>query len=113
LGVVLVFRDITERRRAEAELQASREQLAAILQGVADGITVQDMTGRLLYANGAAAQLIGYPSAQALLQAPVQEAMSHFSLKDAAGKPFPSMQLPGWRALQGEQEPEALVRFRL
>jgi len=43
----------------------SRTQLRFILEGIADGITVLDPAGRLVYGNDAAAGLIGYPDAQA------------------------------------------------
>jgi signal transduction histidine kinase len=78
-----VPRDVTEREQAEearakasreegaraaaeaaqTELRASRDQLAAILAGVAEGITVQDAAGHLVYANDAAARLCGFSSA--------------------------------------------------
>lgn len=57
LGIILVFRDITERRQTEQTLQDSRDQLAVILQGIADGVTVQTPTGELLHANEAAVRL--------------------------------------------------------
>jgi PAS domain-containing protein len=47
----VIMRDITERIEAERELQRSRDQLDIILKGITDGITVQDRTGRLVYAN--------------------------------------------------------------
>jgi PAS domain S-box-containing protein len=113
LGVILVFRDISERRQAEQALQGSRDQLAVILQGIADGITAQDLTGRLLYANETAARILGYPSTQALLQAPLRDIMQQFEVLDEEGRPFPLAQLPGRKALQGELHPEALLRFRI
>ena len=63
IGVVLVFRNVQARKQAEADLRHSRDQLAMILAGVADAITVQDARGTLIYANTAAAQLLGYASA--------------------------------------------------
>jgi PAS domain S-box-containing protein len=88
-AIVGVARDVTERKRAEDDVRTSRDQLAAILHGVADGITVQDPTGRLIYANDAAARMLGCPSAQTLLQAPLQEILAHFELLDETGHPFP------------------------
>src|ERR671921_2125615 len=44
-------REITEREKAEEEARGSWSQLEAILQGIADGVTAQDLTGRLVYAN--------------------------------------------------------------
>src|SRR3712207_4905422 len=75
-------REIAERERAQEELQDSRDQLDVILRGVADGITAQEPSGSLIYANEAAARIIGYPSAKALLEAPLQEVMSRFELVD-------------------------------
>jgi len=45
------------------QAQESRDQLEAILQGVADGITVQDAKGTIIYANDVAAHMSGFPSA--------------------------------------------------
>jgi GAF domain-containing protein len=59
------------RIRAEQALRTSRDQLNIVLQGVADGITVQDPRGRLVYANQAAASIIGYDSVEELLEAPI------------------------------------------
>lgn len=112
LGVVLVFRDITERKQIQEEQRKSKEQLEIILKGVADGITAQDPTGRLIFANDGAARATGYPSAQALLEAPLSEVLSRFELMDESGAPFPVSQLPGRLALRGVESPETVLRFR-
>lgn len=106
-------KEIDERRRAEEALRSSRNELEIVLLGVADGITAQDPTGRLIYANEAAARLIGYPSVGALLEAPTQDLMRDFELFDEAGRPLSPENLPGRRALRGEQPPETLIRFRV
>ena len=56
----------------------SREHLEAILQGVADGVIVQDAGGGIAYANEAAAQLLGAPSILSLL---------HHSIADVFAPP--------------------------
>jgi PAS domain S-box-containing protein len=101
------------RLSVEANLRTSRDELKIILQGVADGITVQDRTGRLVYANDAAARIIGYSSAQRLLEAPVEEVMQKFELIDEEGNPFPIEKLPGRKALQGHGSSSADIRFRV
>jgi PAS domain S-box-containing protein len=113
IGVVLIFRDVTERKRAEVALRESRDQLAAILRGVDDGITVQDSSGRLIYANDTAAQLCGYASAEALLQTPLADVMRRFTIMDEGGKPFPLDQLPGRLALQGLPATAQVMRFHV
>lgn len=90
------------------------DQLAIILQSVADGITAQDPDGRLIYANDAAARIVGYPSAHALMDAPVHEVLQGFVLRDASGCPFPVEQLPGRRALRDmPNPPETTLCFRV
>jgi PAS domain S-box-containing protein len=106
-------REIAERRRAQEELRGSRDQLEAILRGVADGITAQDTTGRIIYANETAARLIGFASAKDLVEAPLDELMARFEILDEEGSPFPADRLPGRRALAGEDGPEGALRFRI
>ena len=106
-------REISERMRAQEELRASRDQLEFILLGVADGITAQDPTGRLVYANEVAARLVGYPSAREFMEAPVREVMANFEVTDEEGRPLSVEDLPGRRALAGEEGAEKVLRFRV
>jgi PAS domain S-box-containing protein len=111
-GVVLVFRDITERRKAERELHQAHDQLAVILRGITDGITVQDRLGTLVYANDAAARLSGFATAAEMLTTPPRQILSRFEMLDGDGAPFPFDQLPGRLALRGEPGPDREIRFR-
>jgi PAS domain S-box-containing protein len=92
--------------------RAPRDLLPLILGAVAEGITVQDAAGRLVYANDAAAHLSGYANAEAMLGAKPAEILDQFELLTEDGRPFPPDRLPGRLALEGESAPEALVRFR-
>ena len=103
--------EIAERERAEEDLRDFGEQLEIILRGVADGITAQDPSGELIYANEAAARIVGYPTSEALIKAPVREVMQRFTVADETGRPLSLEDLPGRKALQGESA-EALLRFR-
>ena len=131
-GFAKVTRDLTERMEAEeararasreegarlaaeaaqAELRTSRDQLAAILAGVGEGITVQERSGRLIYANDAAAALSGFPDAAAMLAASPQEIVSRFEILDETGAPFALDRLPGRLLFQGQPAVETLVQFR-
>ena len=132
-GFAKITRDLTERKQAEeiraqvsreegaraaaeaaaAELRASRDQLAAILEGVADGITVVDQSGRMLYANDGAARLCGFASAAALIAAPREEVLARFELLDESGAPLLVERLPTRLALSGETPAAATIRFRV
>ncbi|HET7479741.1 MAG TPA: ATP-binding protein [Rubrobacteraceae bacterium] len=105
-------KEVAERRRAQEELRGSKDQLEIILRGVADGITAQEPSGRIIYANEAAARMVGYPSARALMEAPPGEVLRKFEVLNEEGRPFPLERLPGRRALLGEDAEETL-RFRV
>jgi PAS domain S-box-containing protein len=51
VGAVLVFRDVTERRRAEEELRASEEFNRQVLESAPDCIETLDLDGKLLSMN--------------------------------------------------------------
>ncbi len=96
----------------EAELRVSRDQLQAILDGVADAVTAQDRHGRVIYANDAAARQLGQGSAGDLIEEGATRFLNRYELFDDAGEPFPVEQLPGRRALRGEDPPPTLLRYR-
>jgi PAS domain S-box-containing protein len=66
-----------------------------ILARVADGITVQDEHGRLVYANDAAARLTGFDSSDELLATSIPKVLQRFELLGEDRKPFPLERLPG------------------
>ena len=62
IGVVLVFRDVAERRREQI---ATKEQ-AALLELTQDSVFVIDIEGRVLFWSRGAEVMFGYPKAQAV-----------------------------------------------
>jgi PAS domain S-box-containing protein len=97
--------------QTESELRVSRDQLEAILDGVADAVTAQAPDGRLVYANDAAARSLGFSSSEELLQAGPAEFMHRYRMYDENGDAFPFERLPGRQALAGEEPVPALVRY--
>jgi PAS domain S-box-containing protein len=103
----------SERHRAQDQLRESRRQLEVILRQVADGVTVQDAAGRLVYANEAAAHMIGFDSAEQLLATPIDAVLGRFELLDEELRPLPPESLPGRLALTGVESAEQLVCYRI
>jgi GAF domain-containing protein len=99
------------------ELAHARDELEAILAGVADAVTVQDRDGRLTYVNDAAVRLLGEPlgyrDRAALLAAPPAELVAGFEMLGEDGEPFPPDRLPGRLALAGEEPEPVIVRYRV
>lgn len=58
VGMVLVFRDVTERRESEERLRL----LSEAVEQTTEGIAVSDVQGNLLFLNQAFAAMHGYPS---------------------------------------------------
>ncbi|GAC1320294.1 MAG: hypothetical protein NVSMB2_16120 [Chloroflexota bacterium] len=87
-------------------------QFAAILACIAEGVTVEDSAGRLVYANDVAARLSGIDSGAAMMSAPLADTLGRFVLLDEHGDPFPIERLPGRLVLRDEVAPETVVRFR-
>ena len=104
--------------RADVALPSDRwgapgwDVLEIITSSSADGITIQDATGSLIYANDAAARMSGFASGQDMQRASTEEIVGRFEILDEDGRPLPIDKLPGRRAFTGEREPEAVVRFR-
>jgi signal transduction histidine kinase/putative methionine-R-sulfoxide reductase with GAF domain len=98
--------------RSTLELARSRELFETVLGSLHEGILVVSAAGEWLYANDEAARLTGYPSADALMRSPKGEAATRFQIFDVEGEPLTVDQLPGRRALAGEEAGPLLVRFR-
>jgi PAS domain S-box-containing protein len=109
---VVTFEDVTVLRAAEREARSARDEAEAMLAGVADAVTAQDATGRVVYANPAALERLGYPSLERLASAPVDELRARFEFSDEAGAPLPIERLPGRQVLLGQQPDPLVVRHR-
>jgi GAF domain-containing protein len=98
----------------EADLRRSRDELQAILDGVADAVTAQGRSDYLVFANQAAVDSFGFDSLEELLATPLADIVARFEFEDGEGNPLPVEELPGRKALAGDPAPEAvLTRFRL
>lgn len=93
-----------------SEFERAIQQI--ILEALGIGITVQDTTGQIVYANDRAAGIIGCPSAAELCAMTVDSAAAQFDVFHADGRPFTRDDMPGQRALAGEATEEVMVRFR-
>jgi PAS domain S-box-containing protein len=63
-GAVVVYRDITERKRAEEELRESEERFRATYEQAAVGIELIGLNGVYISGNGKLGQMLGYSEAE-------------------------------------------------
>jgi PAS domain S-box-containing protein len=92
-------------------MRKTEEELRAILEGVADGITAEDPAGKVVYMNAAAAQLLGHGDPE-VVGVSVSELVSRLRVTDERGEPVPAERLPGCRALAGEDPAPLVLRYR-
>ena len=112
-GICGILGSAIERFKTEEELRHSRDELAIILNGISEGITVQDKTGKLVFANPAGASLMGYSSVEDLLETAPQRVLEGFAILDPDGNPLPLDTLPGRQVLMGASKASARVHFRV
>ena len=67
VGLVCVERDISQRKQVEREKEESEEKLRVIFQSISDAVTVVDVEGNVIEANGAAVRLGGYRSREEII----------------------------------------------
>lgn len=99
-------------RESEESYKALSRRLETILEGLGDGITVQDRTGRVVYANTAAARLWGFKSRAELVATPATELVARFDITDSDGQPLSAETLPACRVLTGEEAESVLLHLR-
>jgi len=71
-GVVLVFRDITERKRMEEALRESERRFKDISFSMADWIWEVDKNGKYTFASGKAKQVLGYAPKEIIGKTPFE-----------------------------------------
>jgi PAS domain S-box-containing protein len=90
----------------------SRELLESILHNAADGITVQDPRGRLIYANATAARTAGFATPDELLATSEVELSERFEVFNETGERLMPDRWPGAIALQGRASEPTILRYR-
>jgi PAS domain S-box-containing protein len=92
------------------ELVTVEQQLEAILENLGEAVTVQDRSGRLVFANRTAAQLLGAESVEELLSTPPEELVARFTSVNEDGSPLDVATLPGRVVLEGGEAEPLVVR---
>jgi PAS domain S-box-containing protein len=96
--------------RLFSEARHVEQRLAAILANLAEAITLTDEHGRIVFANQAAAELLGAATPQELVSATPQEIMDRFLILDEEGHELGLEHMPRTRLFAGEAAEPLLVR---
>ncbi|HUZ96959.1 MAG TPA: response regulator, partial [Edaphobacter sp.] len=98
-GVVLVFRDITEKKSTEEETRHQKELLQLILESLAEGVVVANSNGEFLLFNAAAEQVLGIGATNTVPDLWSEQYGTY--LMDGVTS-YPPNELPLVRAMRGE-----------
>ena len=90
-GLTVFFQDVTERKRAQEELNKEHDLLSRIAETSPAGITVVDRGGQITFANSRAEQVLGLTRDEITRRAYNAPA---WRITDYEGKPFPEDKLP-------------------
>jgi PAS domain S-box-containing protein len=96
--------------RLVGELRAAQARLDGILGTLAEAVTVHDEAGQTVYANQAAADLLGRSTPEDVLAARPGELAKRFTIAKESGEPVGVEELPGRRLVHGEAAAPLLTR---
>ena len=96
--------------RLFSEVRRVEQRLEAILVNVAEAITLTDEHGQMLFANQAAADLLGVATPAELTSAAPGSVMPRFLVLDEQGRELDLEHMPGRRLFAGEHPEPLLVR---
>ncbi len=102
----------TNRRQSEEALRRARDELQVILNGVADGISAQDASGQIIFANQAAAQLSGYSSPDDMIHSRIEEVRRKLQMLNEDGQPLALSDFPRERVFREGKSVSLMFRIR-
>jgi PAS domain S-box-containing protein len=91
------------------DIARSQRELNTTLAGLAEAITVHDADGQTVYANAAAARLLGLDSVDEVIAAKPGELAARFEMAHPDGRPVAIDELPGRRLFLGDLSPPPLL----
>jgi PAS domain S-box-containing protein len=96
--------------RLFSELRGVEQRLEAILVGLAEAVTVMDQSGQIVFANQAAADLLGAEGPSELTKARPGSIMPRFLVMDEQGQELGLEAMPSRRVFSGHAPEPLLVR---
>ena len=99
-------------RFIELATAEDRRVLDILFRHASEAVSVQDRSGRLLYANDEAARIVGFRTGAELVSTSPEDIIGRFEMVDRSGSPVPLESLPGRRVLAGAPVAEAVIGYR-
>jgi PAS domain S-box-containing protein len=102
-----------QRKRSMETAERTRDEIHVIIESISDAITAQDIDGNVLFANDAAASLLGYSAPSRVVGLRSEQVRPRYSMLSEDGRPFSYDNLPRVEVLKTGQPAQAtfLMRF--
>jgi len=94
VGIVVVERDLTERRRAEEALREANEKLRVIFDSIGEAVTVVDLDGNVVDANKEALRLHGFGSKDEIIGRKASEMVAPVDRERSVNDAIKSLKSP-------------------
>lgn len=101
-----------QRRRSISATERARDELKVIMEAVTDAITAQDSEGNVLFANDAAAKLLGFGSTSSMMSQTGTGLRPRYTMISEDGSDFPYEKLPRFEVFRTGLPAEATFRMR-
>lgn len=93
----------------EAALHGSEQRLDAIVDVLAESVTIRDLHDHIVYANRTALEQLGFASVEDLRAAPPQSIMADYVVHGEDGRSISMSDIPSVRLLRGERVEPLLI----
>ncbi|MEO6096197.1 MAG: PAS domain S-box protein [Fibrobacteria bacterium] len=109
---ISIYQEVTQIKDAELQLARRQDELSVMLRTMESGCTAQLPDGSLVYANDAAARVLGFADAESLIRTDLRRIMERYDLLDESGNPFPLESMPSRMALMGKPVTGTVMGYR-
>ncbi len=96
--------------RLESGLRESEQRFTGIVDALAEAVTIRDLDDRIVYANRAALESMGFDSIVEMSQAPPTSIMDAYIVTGEDGRELDMDDIPSVRLLRGEEPGPLLMR---
>ena len=84
-----------------SDLESIERRMDTVMSILEEAVVIQGADGELVFANPAAARMLGYETSEEAVATPTARTRERFTIRDEAGRDVPAEELVGRRALDG------------
>lgn len=99
-------------RFVDLALRDGKRVFDVLFRHASEAVTIQERSGKLVYANDNAAAMVGFGTGEEMVSGPVSDVIASLEMIDRTGETLTIDALPGRRVLAGEPFVEEVIGYR-